>query len=304
MESYLFFKTVFAMKQYYKHFFFSVVAASLLFCYGCKKQNETKLANVNVKVADFSITQDEFPDGKSSDIGDYSGVKAIMLAFYNGDTEAYKHTQIRVDSSTYTTFGSFNCALPMANYTMVVLGFGYVDGDTLVLTSPTEAVYTSEHPRETFASTKAVAITNTEDLAITDTLSRIIAKVNVVSTDIKTENASTVRTTFSAGGKDFNPTTGLAITNTGFDNTVGATIPPGVTTISINYIFLASDEQTMDIEIDVLDTDGNSISHKEVPNVPLRRNRITTLTGSIYNADAASNFLIDTDWLPGNDVPF
>ena len=279
------------------------MAVCLLLC-SCKKQNETKLANVNVKVADFSISQEEFPDGKSSDIGDYSGVRAIMLAFYSSDTATYKHTQFRSDSTTFTTFGSFNCNLPMGSYTMVVLGYGHLDDDTLVLTSPTVAAYTSDHPRETFASTKAVAITDTEDWDITDTLRRIIAKVNVVSTDLKTENANTVRTTFSAGGKDFNPTTGLAISNTGFSNIVGASIAPGLATTSINYIFLASDEQTMDIEIDVLDHSGISISHKEVPNVPLRRNRITTLTGSIYNADAASDFQIVTDWLPGNDVPF
>lgn len=56
-------------------------------------------------------------------MADYDGVKAITLAFFNGTTEVYKTTQFRADNTTYTTFGEFDCTLPMGSYTMVVLGY-------------------------------------------------------------------------------------------------------------------------------------------------------------------------------------
>ena len=239
-------------------------------------------------------------------IGDYNGVKAITLAFYTAEgDEKYKATQLRADASTYTTFGSFNLALPMGSYTMVVLGYGLNDGEpAITLTSPTEASFGSYPARETFAATQAVNITNTEAVEFSATLSRVISKLRIHSTDGCTENAVNVRTTFSAGGKSFNPTTGLATSDSGFSNVLPIQSSLGNSTNSISYIFLASDEQTMTITIEVLDANNQSISQKVVTNVPLKRNRMTVLSGSIYSANGSSDFQVDEDWLPDEDIFF
>ncbi|MBO7082349.1 MAG: hypothetical protein J6W30_00705 [Bacteroidales bacterium] len=60
----------------------------------------------------------------------------------------------------------------------------------------------------------------------------------------------------------------------------------------------------MTVTIDVLDGNGESISHKVVNNVPLQRNRITTLTGSIYSAGAGTDFTVNTNWLSETEMPF
>lgn len=53
-------------------------------------------------------------------MADYSGVNAITLAFYTSDgTEQYQVTQMRDDATTYTTFGNFECDLPMGSYTVL-----------------------------------------------------------------------------------------------------------------------------------------------------------------------------------------
>ena len=44
---------------------------------------------------------------------------------------------------------------------MVVLGYVLYDDDELTLTSPTQAEYTAGCPRETFATTQVVNVTNT-----------------------------------------------------------------------------------------------------------------------------------------------
>lgn len=263
------------------------------------------LVPVHVHVNDFSIIQEDFPETRSNpQTPTASGVKAMTLAFYNGDTEVYKTTQLKDDATQTNTFGEFECALPKGTYTMVVLGYGYFEGDVLTLTSPTQAAYTSDRPRETFAATEAVNITTTQAVEVSTTLSRIVSRLQIVSTDGRTDDAANVRVTFSAGGKAFNPTTGLATVNTGFNNTLSVTGSVGTKFNSIAYLFLNTDEQTMDVTIDVLNTAGTSISHRELSGVPFKRNRSTKVAGSLYGTPLSTSFLFDTDWLDETVISF
>ena len=280
------------------------ILAALLLVASCKKKDGV-LVPVRIHVNDFTITQDTMPS--KGGIPDYNNVKAVTLAFYDTDNaEQYKVTQFRSDPTTYTTFGDFSLSLPMGSYNMVVLGYGLGDGEpAITLTSPTSATFGDHTVRETFAAVEPVNITNTSAVELETTLSRKVAKVHVLSTDGRTENAYSVKTTFSAGGKGFNPTTGQALTNTGFYNTVDVTnTPVGNTTGPVSYIFLNSDEQDMTVTIDVLDENGVSISHKVVNDVPLKRNRVTKMRGSLYNTNATTEFVLDQDWITEVEVPF
>ncbi|MBO4466894.1 MAG: hypothetical protein J5745_02160, partial [Bacteroidales bacterium] len=102
---------------------------------------------------------------------------------------------------------------------------------------------------------------------------------------------------FSAGGRAFNPTTGYATGNTGVSHTVGNPAAVGATSTSSTGFFLASDEQTMDVTIETLDVDGNTLFSKTVQNVPFKRNRITKLSGAMYtNSSTGGSFQLTTDW--------
>lgn len=281
-----------------------LILAALLLVASCKKKDDVQVP-VSVYVNDFTITQDTLP---SKDGIVYNDVKAVTLAFYKADnSEQYKVTQFRNDPTTYTTFGNFSLSLPMGSYTMVVLGYGLKDGEpAITLTSPTTATFGNYPARETFVATQAVNITNTNAVNLSATLNRVIAKIRVVSTDGRTENAESVRFTFSAGSKAFNPTTGLATNNTGFSNTVNITnTAVGVVAQPVAYLFLASEEETtMTVTIDVLNALEQSVSQRVVEDVPLLRNRLTTLTGSVFSASSSTNFELSTDWLDEVEVPF
>ena len=281
-----------------------LILAALLLVASCKKKDDVQVP-VRIHVNDFTITQDTLPS--KDGIPEYNGVKAVTLAFYKADNaEQYKETQFRSDPTTYTTFGDFSLSLPMGSYTMVVLGYGLNDGEpAITLTSPTTATFGNYPARETFVATQAVNITNTNAVELSATLNRVISKMRVVSTDGRTENAESIRITFSAGSKAFNPSTGLASNNTGFSNTVNITgTAVGVNAQPVTYLFLTSDEQTMTVTIDVLNALEESISHKVVENVPLQRNRLTTLTGTVFSASSTTDFEINTSWLEEVVVPF
>ena len=273
---------------------------------------------VQVHVSDFSVSQEEFPGGSTrsgaargttraaTNPATYDGVKSLTLAFYAGDgTEAYKHEQVKCSLEDGETFGEFTLSLPMGSYTMVVLGYGKSEDDDLVLTSPTQAEYTGAHARETFAAVQTVNINSTNSVNLSATLNRVIAKFHVLSSDGRAANATNVRMTFAAGGKSFNPTTGLAISNGGFSNTVVTSASAGSTSSSISYLFLATDEQEVDVTIETQDADGNTLFSKTVPNVPFKRNRVTKLTGAMYTNNSVSGaFQVETAWEEQYDGTF
>ena len=263
--------------------------------------NVQALAPVKVHVDGFSVSHEEFSGTRTrsaQDVADYNDVNAVTLAFYGADgTEVEKVTQLRSDGSTYTTFGEFSLSLPMGSYTMVALAYYTNENSVLTLTSPTEASFNTR-ARETFAYTQTVNISNTNAVDISATLNRIVSMLTVKSTDGKTADVSNVRMTFSSGGKDFNPTTGLAITATGLINTVGNSAAVGATSTSSTMLFLNTDEQDIDVTIETLDADGNTLFSKTIEDVPFKRNRVTKLTGAMYTNEALSGtFKVETAWL-------
>lgn len=285
------------------------IAFIALFAASCSSEcvTEEALVPVSLHVNDFLMSQDDFPvtrsDPQSS--ASYTAMRALTLAFYKSDgTEQYKTTQLRADASTYTTFGDFSLSLPIGSYTMVVVGYGLGTEDVFTLTSPTQAAFSEGCVRETFTATQAVTITSLNAVSLNATLNRVVTKLNVVSTDVRPANASKVRMTFSAGGMSFNPTTGLATVNTGAVSTVGISGNAGTTSSSNGYVFLNSDEQTMDVTIEVLDGEGNTLFTKVATNVPFKRNRVTKLTGTVYSAGATSSFLVNADWLDEYSMDF
>ena len=276
----------------------------------CNNESDTntksvQLAPVHVQINDFDVSVESMaPTRAARPVADYDNVKAVTLAFYAGDTEVCKTTQYRESLGEGETFGQVDLSLPLGSYTMVALAYGFQDGDVLTLTSPTLAAYTGDHTRETFAATQAVNIVNTTPVNINATLNRIMAKVDVNSTDLRPAEAHSVRVTFSAGSKSFNPTTGLAVGNAGFSNKLDIKKAVGEKTSTGSYVFLAADEQAVDVTIEVLNSGGTAIFTKQVTNVPLKRNRLTTLTGAMYTNKGNAAFLVNADWEPNDTINF
>lgn len=296
-----------------------IVAAFMLLAVSCSNDesldssvnlsSEQTLAPVTVAVSGFEVSQEDFPGTRATAIGEVAEVKAITLAFYKSDgSQAYKHTQYRESLEVGETFGAFSTTLPLGNYTMVVLGYNQGSiAQEVTLSSPTVATYGDDRVRETFAATQAVSITNSDAVNLSATLNRIVSLLGVQSTDNRPAEVTHIRMTFSAGGKGFSPTTGLATSNTGFSNTLTLNNSVGTTSQNSSYLFLATDVQNMDVTIETLDAaDGNVLFSKTITNVSFRRNRVTILTGAIYSGGnvSASSFQIGENWYNNLNINF
>ena len=291
----------------FKKIYFLVALGLVAASCNVKEERGLCSAPVSVHVNDFRVTIDHFSDTKATqNVADYTDLKVLTLAFYNGNEEVFRQSQTNGALAESETFGRFSLALPLGTYTMVVIGHGLKDGESAVTLTGLHSATFGENPaRETFVATETVTINSTAAVNISATLDRIVSKLQVASSDVRKNPAHSVRMTFAAGGKSFNPTTGLATDNSGFSNTVNISTAVGAASLSNSYLFLASDEDTIDVTIETLDEDGNMLFSKTVANVPFKRNRITKLTGAMYTNDAISgSFQLETAWLQDQEVSF
>ncbi|MGX8713459.1 MAG: FimB/Mfa2 family fimbrial subunit [bacterium] len=282
-----------------------IIVAGVLIAFGivllltaCSKESTTTdttgTAAVKVTVNDFSITTEDFPTKDA--VAAYTGVKAMTLAFFDAQgNEVYNTTQLRADNTTYTTFGEFELSLNLGSYTMIVLGYG--SEVPMTVGSATEASYTADRVRETFVASQAVNVTSTNPLTLNAELSRVVSKVIVRSTDTRTAGVDSVRVTFAAGGKGVNPQTGLASSNNGLSNCVAISSAVGAASSTISYLFLASDQQTMNVTVETIKTNGTVYSTRTVADVPLQRNKITVLRGPMYSTASGASFTVSTSWI-------
>ena len=265
-----------------------------------------EMAPVTVSVNGISMEQQSFTRTRASAVSDYNDITALTLAFYKSDTgeEVYKHTQLRNDDTTYTTFGEFSTSLSIGSYTMVVVANG--GNNTITLTSPTSATYGEGSVRDTFVATQAVNITSSSTNNLSATLDRVVSALAVESTDERPASVTQMRFSYSAGGKSFSPTSGLATSNSGFVDVIGFISEPNNKTTIGSYLFLSADNQTMNVTIETLDADNNVLFTKTINDVPFLRNRVTKLTGAIYSTASvsASSFLVNTDWMTANEINF
>lgn len=264
-----------------------------------EEKDENTMVPVTVQVNGFVISQDDIPSNRATAVSDYNNVKFLTLAFYkvSDGSQAYKYTQSRSDNTSYTTFGEFALSLPFGSYTMVVIA--NAGNDAVSLTNATLASYGENNVKDTFVATQVVNITSGSSVNLTATLDRIVAALSVQSTDNRPADVTQMRFTYSKGGKSFDPTTGRATSDAGFVTTMTYSGAAGSTTKTGGYLFLAEDEETVNVTIETLNADDDVLFSKTINNVPLKRNRITTLTGAVYTNSGitAGSFKVNDSWL-------
>ena len=282
--------------------FFALVALAAASC-NIKETRPDCLTPVTVHVSEFAISMKDLPTKTVIEARDYAEVKALTLAIFSGNTEVCQSTQLKTEAGD--AFGTFTCSLPQGTYTLVVVGRGHFDGDVFSLSSPTSAGYTSDRARETFCATQEVSVTSSAPLDLSVSMDRVVALLNLVSTDPRPAGVAKIRTIYAKGSKSFNPTTGLASDNNGLTvvNTPSAAV--GTTINTGSYLFLASDgENPVNITLQTLDEDDNVLMTRLIPNVPLMRNRKTILTGPLFTASATSTIKLENAWETSNTVTF
>lgn len=162
---------------------------------------------------------------------------------------------------------------------------------------------TADKTSDTFGAQKEVSVGVGQSQTVSITLDRLVAKLVVKSTDEFPADCSTI-------GVQLNEYLSLSWTDFSVigcaknQRLTDVSALAGTTGTVINYFMLVpEDGYTTDITFTTNSTKGTPYSIITVPDVPLERNKVTTITGSLYNHQQGFSIAVNDAWnSEGNDI--
>lgn len=267
-----------------------VYLLDLMLFASCVNSIEEELQQGN-KVIDFNISFDVENEPMSRAISDY--VKSIELFDYMEGKEITHISQ----ASTDNDFGSVQLDASFGTHQLVFVGHNSgsceYDGSSLSFDKVTD----------TFSYATSLTVNNeTETQNIT--LNRQIGKLTLYVNDAIPENAAKMIITVDGYSNELNPITGKG--SEGFEFTkefIYNESHIGATKSNYHlYSFIPSDGYEVDVNIRVVDTNGDDIYNRDVTEVPLRKNQQTTIRGSLFTAGLKAGITISYKWDDTIDV--
>ena len=262
---------------------------------------------VFVELRAFDYSMDEFgssgPTTKAGDAADAVSQLAFK-AFNSAGAEIYSATQ----SSSDAGFGTLSFSLAPGSYTFVAVGnklSANAPSDAMVsISSAGQATLPEALPTDVFSLTRAVTIEPRKTFATAMTLPRVMSQFKLVTSDVLPANVKTLELIANSGVAasdafaSFDPSDGNLLASRRWTKSANVSASAGKQTISFSLnMLLCSDEQAADITVNAYDSAGSLITTLTLPDVPMKRNRVTTATGTLFDAGGSSTFSFSSDWL-------
>ena len=153
--------------------------------------------------------------------------------------------------------------------------------------------------RDTFYMDYEINVTATSNGSRSVTLERIVTKFTAIITDAIPEGAATFNMTPSQWYYGWDYVAGTPTTAT-TSQAITINIPAseiGKTDELLSIFGFSSDtEWTTDVAIDCKTSTGTILGTATIADVPLKQNRITTLSGPLFSANGLTTVSLSTDW--------
>ena len=285
---------------------------SFLFLVSCSSEENYSYNNnvVNVEVSfsglDVSVVPDE--GYYSPTRGTTTDPKVSRIAFKVFDTEGKEVYSIAKTDPTDNNFFRISCQLHVGTYTFVAVAHKARTEESQVatITSPTEASINEQYaPVALYTKSMNVTVagntsqnvnvdfgkrvTSSFQLHVTDTYPNDVEKIEAIFNPSKTE---------AQAPYSFNPATGLTdkdLTYTLLLNRDPVKLP-SFTGKKFTFSFLLnSQEQIMDVTINMKNAADETIYTRTLSNVTFRQHCTTTATGTFFTSNVSGNFTFDTN---------
>lgn len=277
---------------------------------GCPKQQ----VFVDLRAFDFSMGSFATKAVEASEAVSQIAFKA----FDASGAEAYSVSQSSGDSG----FGSLEFQLAPGSYTFVAVGnklsTNVPEGAMVSISSVTSATLPEALPTDVFSLTKEVTIEPRTAFTTAMTLPRVMSQFKLATIDKLPSNVASIElignskapagsgsSASGASGASFDPSDGRLLTDQRWTKTANVSASAGKqqVTISLNML-LTSDEQSIDVIANAYDASGNLITTISLNDVPMKRNRVTTARGTLFNAGGSSSFSFENTWLDPYEMAF
>lgn len=263
------------------------------------EQQQTALCEVTINLSglDFIIAPDDAPTSRAT--ATEAKIASITLTAYDSQGNA---TFTITQSATDEGFGTITTKIPVGTYTFVAIANDTSD-TTAAISSTTEATLSGTMGLGLYSASQQVVISgNTTQSVQMDMGKRITSSFGVKITDPTPDEVESVQIIISPSAVKptaytFNPATGLAANNWRYERTVSKT-SSNVTTFTNKvlqgHLLLTSPKQQLDVQINVLDTQGNVLYTRSKGGITFRQATRTIATGTFFSASSSGSFDFDT----------
>ncbi|MDY5328773.1 MAG: hypothetical protein SPG95_07300 [Bacteroidaceae bacterium] len=224
-------------------------------------------------------------------------IQHLALGIFDATTNTLV-APVQIQNKKDQGYGSFTAKLNYGKYRLVFLGYGG-SNSILIMENPEEISFGSDALPQTFLSSFEFTVDPNTAATTNVVLKRVVSGFKLTMADAISSRTSGIKITSTGGGMVLNAKTGLAKASTGRENTI--VIPEsyhGLTGKSvIFYLFLPSNEESMDITASAVDENGEAFIERTFTDVPMKINTRTTYQGNFF-VDMPHGFSItmEDDW--------
>lgn len=208
---------------------------------------------------------------------------------------------VHQSDATQSDFGSATLRLPIGKYKMVAIASA-MKGEVNIV-SAEEVTFPENESLDDMAYVCKDIEVKSGSNTFNCQLERAISLLKFHSSDELPAGISKVEASLSGNiSRVFNPTTGYGVKGAG-DNTQNRSwsltnMKPGKAITISMYVFLSSEKETIQADLNIYNTDNEVIKALHFDQVTLQQNHVTTYTGPLFTSGSAFEFTFEnTDLL-------
>lgn len=208
---------------------------------------------------------------------------------------------VHQSDATQSDFGSATLRLPIGKYKMVAIASA-MKGEVNIV-SAEEVTFPENESLDDMAYVCKDIEVKSGSNTFNCQLERAISLLKFHSSDELPAGISKVEASLSGNiSRVFNPTTGYGVKGAG-DNTQNRSwsltnMKPGKAMTISMYVFLSSEKETIQADLNIYNTDNEVIKALHFDQVTLQQNHVTTYTGPLFTSGSAFEFTFEnTDLL-------
>lgn len=220
----------------------------------------------------------------------------LLLGIYDMTGNLIDSIQYQKKSETSTNYGTFSHTLKYGKYTILAIGW---NGDQVCHVNGLDSIYFSENwVPNTFLARKNIVVDDSYSDTRTITLKRCVAKFMISFKDeIVPDNLKRFTIDISGAGNTLNSENRHCSQIQNFQREVLVDIAPSMVKTLTSYCFLPQDSAGVTVDIVAYDSNGDTISHKNFTNVPMKINYSTNYAGNFYNfASGTESIAFETEF--------
>ena len=211
---------------------------------------------------------------------------------------------VHQSDATQSDFGSATLRLPIGKYKMVAIASA-MKGEVNIV-SAEEVTFPENESLDDMAYVCKDIEVKSGSNTFNCQLERAISLLKFHSSDELPAGISKVEASLSGNiSRVFNPTTGYGVKGAG-DNTQNrswslANMKPGKAMTISMYVFLSSEKETIQADLNIYNTDNEVIKALHFDQVTLQQNHVTTYTGPLFTSGSAFEFTFENTELLKSD---